>query len=536
MKKKFAIGLIALLSVSFIFFGCGDSGSGSGSGGGAVTINGSDLASITFTPYAGAPTDGAAVSATIEISDTIAGTVALATYTDEDNNGSFNIGDKQVITITLTAAGGFTFADTDITADDVVANALNSTVFPTTTLSGAAFDGDPGVALVVKVTYTVPGTGPPSATIIEAADLTGIAKYNVAPTGAAVGDTAFNTGNPGFTGTVALATGSVDQGTNPTVFDAGDTQVITITLTPVNSGYTFVGTSLDADDIAAAVLGANFTGNIASSGSAADPFVVTVTYTKPSDTPPPETDVIAAGDLSVITAQYNVAPDGNAVTSPAGDLSLSAETIIASGLVELALFTDNGGAPTFDSGDTQLITITLTAAAGYTFTDTAITAAEVVSAALGSNVTGGLGAPSIDENTGATLVVKVTYTEPDVVITAGDLSVITGQYNVAPDGNAVTSPAGDLTLSAETIIASGLVELADFTDNGGAPTFDSGDTQVVTITLTAAAGYTFTDTAITAAEVVSAALGSNVTGNLGAPSIDENTGATLVVKATHTES
>jgi hypothetical protein len=420
MKKKFTIGLIALLSVSFIFFSCGDSGGG-GSSGGPATINGSDLSSITIVPYAGVPT-GAAVSATIEISDTIAGTVALATYTDVDTSGGFTAGDTQVITITLTAAGGFTFADTDITPADVVANVLNPTAFPALDLGTPEFDGDPGVTLVVKVTYIVPVAGPSPLTKIEAADLTGIEKYNVAPTGAAVGDTAFNTGNPGFTGTVALATGSVAAaGPSDSIFDEGDTQVITITLTAAG-GYTFTGTAItDADAVVAAVLNTTAFPTAALSlaaidGTPGDTLVVNVTYTVLGSTPPPETDVkIVAGDLSVITGKYNTAPDGNAVTSPAGDLVLSAETIIASGLVELAEGSVNLGAnpSVFDEGDTQVVTITLTAAEGYTFTETAITPADVVSAALGSNVTVGLGSPSVDGTPGDTLVVKATYTVPD---------------------------------------------------------------------------------------------------------------------------
>jgi uncharacterized repeat protein (TIGR02543 family) len=57
MKKKFLFGLIALLSVSFIFFGCGDSG-GSGSGGTVYTVtydgNESDGGTVPVdgTPYA----------------------------------------------------------------------------------------------------------------------------------------------------------------------------------------------------------------------------------------------------------------------------------------------------------------------------------------------------------------------------------------------------------------------------------------------------------------------------------------------------
>jgi hypothetical protein len=43
MKKKFTIGLIALLSVSFIFFSCGDSGSGGGSGYSAAEIAAQEL-------------------------------------------------------------------------------------------------------------------------------------------------------------------------------------------------------------------------------------------------------------------------------------------------------------------------------------------------------------------------------------------------------------------------------------------------------------------------------------------------------------
>jgi hypothetical protein len=110
---------------------------------------------------------------------------------------------------------------------------------------------------------------------------------------------------------------------------------------------------------------------------------------------------------------YNTATTGAVV--PTENLTLTLDTIIASGTVELAAGTVNKGSNSgaWDAGDTQLVTITLTAATGYTFTGTNITAADVVTAALGANLTSNLQSDeTISSNTGNTLVVTVTYEEP----------------------------------------------------------------------------------------------------------------------------
>jgi hypothetical protein len=145
----------------------------------------------------------------------------------------------------------------------------------------------------------------------------GIAPYNEEPNGVATpADIPVNVSSVDFLAsvTVSAAEGSKNQGTNTSAFDAGDTQVFTISVAPA-SGYTFVGSGLTANDIAAAFLGDKFTGYIASTGTLADPFVVTVTYTKPepglkvgvgiTDLPTDKTITITKGG-DTVTGNINV--------------------------------------------------------------------------------------------------------------------------------------------------------------------------------------------------------------------------------------
>jgi uncharacterized repeat protein (TIGR02543 family) len=436
-----------------------------------------------------------------------------------------------VATITLTLEPGYTFITTEFDDFDVAGVDASKTGGDFTNGLAKPTQVETNGKVIIKAWF--PRTDP---AVITAADLdlNMITPYNDDPNGSAVSasnNLVINPTNIFMNGTVALDTGTVLEGVNGSAFDAGDTQAITITLTAA-SGYTFVGTAITAAQVVAAVLGDNFTGNVSgaaiSGGTAADPLVVTATYTEPAP------KVILASALTAITV-YNDDPTGTAV-SASNNLSINPTTIIATGTVALDTYEDEDTSSTFTGGDTQAITITLTAAFGYTFVGTAITANQVVEAVLGDNFTGYLTSVEITGGDATDpLEVTAIYTEPYVVIASGNLTAdISAKYNTAPDGSEVT----DGTLTVQGSLESGLVTLAEGSvDQGSNDTaFDAGDTQVVTITLTAAAGYTFTDTTITADDVVDAALGINVTGGLVSSDeeITGNDGTTLVVTVTYT--
>jgi uncharacterized repeat protein (TIGR02543 family) len=423
-----------------------------------------------------------------------------------------------VATITLTPAAGYTFEGATFANFDVAGVDASKGDGGYTAGLAKPTQVETNGKVIIKAWF--PKTAPAVITAVELFDV------EVPATGGTPAGTVSGTG---YDGTIDWDTSTASGA--PVTFAAGTIYVATITLTP-KTGYTFdgfqgaftvAGTDSTKND-------EDFTAGLKQELSV-DDWVVTAWF------PATALAVITTGNLSAATiTKYATPPNGSAVGSPAGDLTISVKTSIASGLVALAEGSVDQGinATAFDAEDTQLITITLYPAAKHTFVGAEITAEEVVAAVLDETVFPGATLDGVSGGPNDPFVVTVTYTKPYVVIASGDLTDISAKYDTAPTGNEVT----DGTLTVGGSLASGLVTLAEGSvDQGSNPSiFDAGDTQVVTITLTAAAGYTFTDTEITADDVVNAALGSNVTGGLGSPEIDENTGDTLVVIATYTKS
>jgi hypothetical protein len=135
MKKKFLFGLIALLSVSFIFFGCGDSGGGGGLGGNAADEAAKDLGAnlVALLGGAGHEDDVVVTGANILLKDNLVLPVDLETEYEIPSG------------VTLTLDTGKT-----LTAKQDVA--VNGAVV----LTGATFDSDVvGTQVIIAADATV---------------------------------------------------------------------------------------------------------------------------------------------------------------------------------------------------------------------------------------------------------------------------------------------------------------------------------------------------------------------------------------------
>jgi hypothetical protein len=457
---------------------------------GDQAVTGTELTGADIAPYSVTPTGAVVAPAVLVIGDTTviaSGTVAAAAYTDVNGSKSFDGGDTQVFTITLTAASGHTFANTGIAPAAVAAAALDGTVFTAAAIGDSAAIATTSVTtLVVTVTYTKPGDPDD---VITSAGLTAaiITPYNTAPTGAAVGEDITLEGSTVISAVNVAAAAYSGSAT----WGAGATQEFTITLTAA-AGYTFVGPdSLTAAQIVAAVLGDSFTRHISNvTGTPDNPYEVTVTYTKPG--------VIGTTELANITA-YNTRPDGVAFEVPV-DLTIATNSAIASGNVAAAAYSGSAWGP----NATQDFTITLEPKNGYTFVGASD--ADIVAAVLGSYFTG---KTSVTASGAAAdpYVATVTYTRPaDTTINSTLLaSAGIAKYDAAPDGTAV---AETLPITDPTAIKS--VTVSAPTVSG---TWGVGSTQVFTITLDRNDWYTFTGTGkLTAEQIAKAVLGPDFVG------------------------
>jgi hypothetical protein len=198
-------------------------------------------------------------------------------------------------------------------------------------------------------------------------------------------------------------------------------------------------------------------------------ITVTITHTNVSDggkvvvatavdstNPLIKVAVIAAADLAgAIDGKYDTAlpADGSAVT-PAAFVEVVTGSVLAEATVAVAGYEDGAGgsANVFDAGDTQAITIVLTAAAGYTFTGATITNAAVVEAVLDlAHVTVAVDSTAVVSGaSGETLTASATYTKPlppgslvvrvedgyDAIL---DIGVSTGFATVTSDDNGIVT-------------------------------------------------------------------------------------------------
>jgi hypothetical protein len=196
------------------------------------------------------------------------------------------------------------------------------------------------------------------------------------------------------------------------------------------------------------------------------------------------------------------------------------------------------GMGTVPDGTTSVVASDFGAAAGatvklYTTSSFDIEASDAVSLTQNDDTPVYVGVTAEDGTT--KLYYTITVTEPKTIINDSDLNEIMA-YETPPNGTEVTN--GSASPGNTDIIASMNVALAEGSkDQGTADVFDAGDTQAITITLTAAAGYTFTGTDITAVDAVRSVLDAEVFPDvaLSAQAIITNNGDTLVVTATYTE-
>jgi hypothetical protein len=466
-----------------------------------------ELAGAGIVPYSAVPNGGAAAPANLGIGGVdpviTGGTVAAAAYVDVNGSDSFDGGDTQEFTITLTAASGHTFANTGIAPGTVAAAALDPAVFTADAIGGSAAIAETSVTtLVVTVTYTNQGQ---KDTVITSAGLAaaGIAPYDVPPAGTSVNAPII----PGDTTVISAVNVAAALHIGP--WAVGATQDFTITLTAAD-GHTFVGAgSLNAGEIVAAVLGDSFTRHISEgTGTPANPYVVTVTYTKPA--------VITTAELAGIE-QHNTRPDGVAFGPKPLEIP-TGNPAIASGTLAAAAGTLADPAAGWAVGDRQEFTIRLTAADGHTFAGAGgLTAAQIAGAVLGPLFTGHIAPDGAAAD--SSFVVTALYTRPaDTVITKANLDAAQiSQYNTEPAGTAFGPVPLTITGDA-TIIKSGTLAAAAGTSPGGG-TWGPGSQQVFTIKLEREPnGYTFADTSssLTAQQVVDAVLGTNFTGQITA--------------------
>jgi hypothetical protein len=474
-------------------------------------VPGDGLPGEGIVPYSavptGAPVDPAAHHLPITNATAITDvTVAAAAYTDKNGSKSFDGGDTQVFTITLTAAGGHTFAGSSLSADAVVAAALDANVFPPDALGGsAAIDGaaSSGTTLVVKVTYT---NQEREDTVITSGDLAGanITPYNTPPAEAEV------SANLPLGTITAISAAHVAAAGGP--LPERDTRVFTITLTPA-PGRTFFGPgSLTVAEIVDAVLGSNFTRHISGAdGTPDNPYVVTVTYTKPV--------VITAAELANITPRYSGKPDGEAFDS--GPLPVATNSAIAGGTVAAEAASSPWGA-----GATQRFAITLVPNTGYTFAGTRD--ADIAAAVLGSHFSGNTVASVTNPDS---YEATVTYTRPaDTLITKAlldDAGIV--KYETVPTGAAVSQ---SLTIGDQTAIASVKVEAEAVSG-----TWVVGSTQVFTITVGKNDWYTFNGAGksdrLTADQIAAAVLGRSFAGQYTAAGTPGNPEAQVKVTYTY---
>jgi hypothetical protein len=506
MKKKFAIGLIALLSVSFIFFGCGDSGSGGGSGYSAAEIAAQELGD-NLAALVGDPSKVAVSGTTVTVS---------ASFTIDTSITEDIVIETGVI---LVLGENVTFTtEKDITVNGAVTLETGASVVGDTALkviigTGATVTGGENFYTAAEVQITEPvtaGTYEWDATLSGwKAQVVPILAAEIVVEVPATGGTpaGATTAGTGYTGAVTWA----DDSDNPAggTFAVSTVYVATITLTPA-AGYSFDDTTLadftvaGVDDVSD---GTYTDGLILPAGVEGDGTVI-IKAIFPETVPL----VIAAAEIVVEVPATGGTPAG---TTTAGTGY--------TGAVTWADDSDNPAGGTFAVSTVYVATITLTPDSGYSFDD--ITLADFTVAGVDSvsdgTYTDGLILPAEVEGDG-TVIIKAIFPETvPLVIAAAEIVV------EAPTNGG--TPAGTTTAGTGY---TGAVTWADDSDNPAGGTFAASTVYVATITLTPDAGYTFDGTTLanfTVADVDSVSDGTYTDG-LILPAEVEGDG-TVVIKA-----
>jgi hypothetical protein len=507
MKKKFLFGLIALLSVSFIFFGCGDSGGGSSPS--AAEIAAGELADglATLVVASGGEATDVVVSGTtvtVSASFTILSTSEAEPEIEPDV--TLVLGENVTLTTEqdITVNGTVTLEDgASIVGDDDLKVIIGAGASVTGEVDN--FYTDAGVKIATDIG---PGTYKWDATlggntggwkaaplVIAAGAISGI----VPVTGSEPATAANGTG---YTGAVTWK--KADEGNVGGNFEVGTVYVATITLTP-EAGYTFTGTILSDFSVAgvdATYEDGDYTAGLILPEALADGKVI-IKAIFPETVP----TIIAAVAIEGVTPPVT----GETPATTADGTGYT-------GVITWDTSTDDGSPVTFAAETVYVATITLSPTTGYTFAG--FTGAFSV-AGVDTNKTGDgyvAGLKQVVDTDDWKVTAWFPATGPTIIM-AEDLTAATiTAYDDDPDGIVVS--AESLTVNVTTSIASGTIALTESTDVDQSSSFTGGDTQLITITLNAAAKHTFVGTDITAADIVAAVLDGDIfpEDTLGVPS------------------
>jgi hypothetical protein len=315
MKKKFLFGLIALLSVSFIFFGCGDSGGGGGGLGGGLDEEAAALATeLTDLNFTGVTynsagevflNEGGAVPAgeTLSVPDGL----TLVLPADQDLTVPLDG------TIEVAAGGALRIAETaTLTGDAGATIVIAAGVIVTGGTNFYDAEGEPLPTVAAGTIYKwdedvdgedTPGWKAQAPAKVTAGTIAGVA----APVTGVAGATTVTTTDD-YTGTVTWTPTLVDG-----KFVAEIVYTATITLTP-KTGYTFTefaggfivtGVDEDYDE-------GDFTDGLKEAASGANWVVTAVFEATEAEAEPDEVDPVPGAEGALGTA--NVAATSFDVT------------------------------------------------------------------------------------------------------------------------------------------------------------------------------------------------------------------------------